>query len=77
MGPGAWKGAKKAIEDAPGNVIYSTKTRLCPQTEDKGTITAAPYLKLLVLVVVIAAVLVGFFCMKFDRFRIFRLIFTH
>ncbi|CAH3021974.1 unnamed protein product [Porites evermanni] len=34
MGPGTWVGAKKAIEDAPGNVIYATKTRTSP-TEKK------------------------------------------
>ena len=61
MGPGAWKGAKKAIEDAPGNVIYTTKTRVCPQTEDKRSLTVVPSLKLLVLVVVIAAILVRVF----------------
>ena len=61
MGPGAWEGAKKAIEDAPGNVIYATKTRVCPQADEKGIITAVPYLKLLILVVVITAIFMRFF----------------
>ena len=38
MGPGTWVGAKKAIEDAPGNVIYATKTRTSPH-EKKMTST--------------------------------------
>jgi len=61
MGPGAWEGAKKAIEDAPGNVIYATKTRVCPQADEKRIITAVFYLKLLILVVLIAAICMRFF----------------
>ena len=57
MGPGAWAGAKKAIEDASWNVIYATKTRVLQQKEDKGNKSAAVYLKLLVLLVVVVAIL--------------------
>lgn len=61
MGPGAWEGAKKAIEDAPGNVIYTIKTRVCPQADKlKGIITASSLSKLLILVVVIAAIFMRF-----------------
>lgn len=59
MGPGAWEGAKKAIEDAPGNVIYATKTRVCGQTVDKGS-PAAVLLKFLVLLAVVVAVFLKF-----------------
>lgn len=31
MGPGAWDGAKKALEDLPENVIFPTKTRVVPR----------------------------------------------
>ena len=48
LGPGTWAGAKKAIEDAPGNVIYGTKTRSMPQKEDRGSETSALYWKVLV-----------------------------
>ena len=61
MGPGTWPGAKKAIEDAPGNVIYATKTRTLPQKENKGSNTTAACLKILVLLVVVVAVFVRFF----------------
>ena len=61
MGPNAWAGAKKAIEDAPGNVIYATKTRVLKQREDKGNNSAAVYLKLLVLLVMVAAILIRFY----------------
>ena len=61
MGPGAWLGAKKAIEDAPGNVIYATKTRVLQQKEHKGSDSMALYLKFLVLVVVVVAFFVIFF----------------
>lgn len=61
MGPGAWAGAKKAIEDAPGNVIYATKTRVLPQKEKNGHNTATVVLKLLVLLVVVVAILMRFF----------------
>lgn len=61
MGPGAWSGAKKAIEDAPGNVIYATKTRVLPQKENKGPNTTPVVLKLLVLLVVVVAILLRFF----------------
>lgn len=54
MGPGTWVGAKKAIEDAPGNVIYATKTRTSPH-EKKMTSTETHSLKILVLVVVLVA----------------------
>ena len=60
MGPGAWAGAKKAIEDAPANVIYATKTRVLPQKENNGPNTAPVFLKLLVLLVVVVAILMGF-----------------
>ena len=33
MGPGAWQGAKKAIEDARSNVVYATKTRSLPKKD--------------------------------------------
>lgn len=61
MGPGAWKGAKKAIEDAPGNVVYATKTRVCEQTGNKGNTASAVYLKFLVLLVVAAGVFLTLF----------------
>ena len=61
LGPGAWAGAKKAIEDAPGNVIYATKTRVLQQKDDKGNKSAAVYLKLLVLLVVVVAILMRYF----------------
>ena len=60
IGPGAWKGAKKSIEDAPGNVVYATKTRVCEQTEDKGG-TALVYMRFLVLLVVAAGVFLTLF----------------
>jgi len=62
MGPGAWAGAKKAIEDAPGNVIYATKTRVLPQKEDKGNKASGFYLKMLVLLVVVVAIFIRFLC---------------
>ena len=55
MGPGTWVGAKKAIEDAPGNVIYATKTRTSPH-EKKMKSTETYSLKILVLVVVLVAI---------------------
>lgn len=60
MGPGAWAGAKKAIEDAPGNVIYATKTRVLPHKENNGPNTAPVVLKLLILLVVLVAILMRF-----------------
>ena len=60
MGPGAWTGAKKAIQDAPGNVIYATKTRTLKQKEDKGSKTTTVYLKILVFLVVAIAIFVRF-----------------
>jgi len=60
-GPGAWVGAKKAIEDAPGNVIYATKTRVLLQKENNGPNTTLVVLKLLVLLVVVFAILMRFF----------------
>ena len=56
MGPNAWAGAKKAIEDAPGNVIFATKTRVLQQQEDK-TRSFFVYLKFLVLLAVFLAIL--------------------
>ena len=61
MGPGVWAGAKKAIEDAPGNVIYATKTRVLQEKENKQNNTTTIYLKLLVLLVVLIAILVKYF----------------
>ena len=61
MGPGTWEGAKKAIEDAPGNVIYATKTRVCQQTKEKGSNTTEFCLKLLVIIVVIVAIFMKFY----------------
>ena len=61
MGPGTWAGAKKAIEDAPGNVIYATKTRSLPQKEGRGSQTSAMYCKVLVLLVVVFAILLRLF----------------
>ena len=61
MGPGTWAGAKKAIEDAPGNVIYATKTRVLPHKENNGPNTAPVVLKLLILLVVVVAILMRFF----------------
>jgi len=61
MGPGTWAGAKKAIEDAPGNVIYATKTRVLPQKVNNGPNTAPVVLKLLVLLIVVIAILMRFF----------------
>lgn len=60
MGPGAWEGAKKAIEDAPGNVIYATKTRILQKKEQQGTNTAAVCLKLLALFVVLISIIIRF-----------------
>ena len=64
MGPGTWAGAKKAIEDAPGNVIYGTKTRSLPQKEDRGSETSAMYWKVLVFLVVVFAILLRFYFVK-------------
>lgn len=61
MGPGTWAGAKKAIEDAPGNVIYATKTRVLPQKVNSGPNTATAVLKLLVFLVVVLAILMRYF----------------
>lgn len=61
MGPGTWAGAKKAIEDAPGNVIYATKTRVLPQKVNIGPNTATVVLKLLVFLVVVLAILMRYF----------------
>ena len=61
MGPNAWEGAKKAIKDAPGNVIYATKTRALKQKEDKGNKSVSLHLKLLILLVMVVAVLIRFF----------------
>lgn len=60
MGPGAWEGAKKAIEDAPGNVIYATKTRILQKKEQQGTNMAAVCLKLLALFVVLISIIIRF-----------------
>ncbi|XP_015779552.1 PREDICTED: dimethylaniline monooxygenase [N-oxide-forming] 5-like [Acropora digitifera] len=54
MGPGAWEGAKKAIEDAPGNVIYATKTRSLPKEEEAEKNTSVFNMGILVLFVVLA-----------------------
>ena len=61
MGPGAWVGAKKAIEDAPGNVIYATKTRVLPHKENSKSNTTPFVLKLLGLLVVVVAILMRLF----------------
>lgn len=60
MGPGAWKGAKKAIEDAPGNVIYATKTRVLLKKEEQAPNTPAVYLMFLVLFVVLVSIFLQF-----------------
>ena len=54
MGPGAWEVAKKAIEDAPGNVIYATKTRSLPKEEETEKNTSVFNMGILVLFVVLA-----------------------
>lgn len=56
MGPGAWEGAKKAIEDASGNVIYATKTRSLPKEEEAGKNASVFNMGILVLLVVVLAV---------------------
>lgn len=64
MGPGVWAGAKKAIEDAPGNVIYATKTRSLPPKVGKESHFSAVYLKILVLFVMVVAICARFLCEK-------------
>ena len=60
MGPGAWSGAKKAIEDAPRNVINATKTRSLPKKEDAGKNEKNMYMMILVLLGVVIAICVSF-----------------
>lgn len=36
MGPGAWPGAKKAIEDTYYNTVYPTKVNSTPTSGEKG-----------------------------------------
>ena len=54
MGPGAWQGAKKAIEDARGNVVYSTKTRSLPKKEDAGKSNKRVLVLILILLFVLS-----------------------
>ena len=61
MGPGAWEGAKKAIEDAPGNTIYATKTRVVTRRKDQDAQTTAHLTLFFVVVVLIASVFITAF----------------
>ena len=64
MGPGAWQGAKKAIEDARANVVYSTKTRSLPKKEDAGKSNKRVLVLILILLFVLSI------CMR--RFSVLR-----
>ncbi|XP_035683490.1 flavin-containing monooxygenase 5-like isoform X4 [Branchiostoma floridae] len=54
MGPGAWRGAKEAIQTQMYRVKYPTKTRATPEDDDAGI---SSILKVLVVLVVILAFL--------------------
>ena len=56
MGPGAWSGAKKVIEDAPENVFYATRKRNKKNQENRA---ATVVWKLLLLVTVVLVVILA------------------
>ena len=58
MGPGKWQGAKKAIEQAPHNVIFATKTRSVTPKENLGNSSFPVWLGGTVLFAIIVAVFI-------------------
>ena len=60
MGPGTWEGAKKAIEQAPHNVIFATKTRAVAKKKPDGT-SVSFAIKMFVLLAVVLAVVLKYF----------------
>ena len=58
VGPGAWSGAKKAIEEVHNNVIYATKTRVIEQKEKDGWSFGV---KILIFFIVVLSLLVKWF----------------
>ncbi|XP_068678273.1 flavin-containing monooxygenase 5-like [Montipora foliosa] len=60
MGPNAWQGAKKAIEDARANVVYATKSRSLPKKEDSGKNKKDVFVIILILLVVVLGICIRF-----------------
>ena len=60
MGPNAWQGAKKAIEDARANVVYATKSRSLPKKEDSGKNKKDVSVIILILLVVVLGICIRF-----------------
>lgn len=53
MGPGSWTGAKQAIENAPSNVIYATKTRVLKKTPKSMFMKLLQILGILILIIAV------------------------